>query len=94
MEYLQMSVGKTEGSTRLTYTGIRRRLEQLKIETRLKHERFESVKGECVCDGSGTGCWIVQVELLKLQKNGQFPDDQVISVMTMTENCDIHSYNY
>jgi len=43
-----MSVGKTEGSTRLTYTGLRRRLEQLKIETRLKHERFESVKGECV----------------------------------------------
>ena len=39
---------KTEGSTRLTYTGLRGGLEHLKIETRLRGERFESVKGECV----------------------------------------------
>ena len=38
----------TEGSTRLTYTGLRRGLEHLKIETRLIDERFESVMGECV----------------------------------------------
>ena len=37
---------KTEGSTRLGYT--RGGLEHLKIETRLRDERFESVKGECV----------------------------------------------
>jgi hypothetical protein len=34
---------KTEGSTRLTYTGFRGGLEHLKIETRLTDERFESV---------------------------------------------------
>ena len=31
------------------------------------------------CGGNGTGCWIVQVELLNLQKDGQFvekPDRQ------------------
>jgi hypothetical protein len=41
---------KTEGSTRLTYTGFRGgldSLEHLKIETRLIHERFASVMGEC-----------------------------------------------
>jgi hypothetical protein len=26
---------------------------------------------------SGTGCWIAQAELLKLQKSGQFPDEPV-----------------
>jgi hypothetical protein len=26
-------------------------------------------------DGNGTASWIVQVELLKVQKSGQFPDD-------------------
>jgi hypothetical protein len=36
-----------EGSTRLGYTGFRGGLEHLKIETRLKGERFESAKGEC-----------------------------------------------
>jgi hypothetical protein len=40
--------GKTEGSTRLTYTGLFGGLEHLKIETRLRGGRFESVKGECV----------------------------------------------
>jgi hypothetical protein len=39
---------KAEGSTRLTYTGFRGGLEHLKIETRLRDERFESLKGECV----------------------------------------------
>ena len=33
---------KTEGSTRLEYTGLRGGLEHLKIETRLIDERFES----------------------------------------------------
>ncbi len=39
--------GKTEGSTRLTYTGLCGGLGPLKIETRLRVERFESVMGEC-----------------------------------------------
>ena len=39
---------KTEGSIRLAYTGLRGGLEHLKIETRLRDERFERVKGECV----------------------------------------------
>ncbi len=38
---------KVEG-TRLTYSGLLGGLEHLKIETRLRGERFESVKGECV----------------------------------------------
>jgi hypothetical protein len=33
---------KSEGSTRLTYTGLRGGLEHLKIETRLIDERFAS----------------------------------------------------
>ncbi len=40
--------GKTERSTRLTYTGLRGGLEHLKIETRLIDERVVSVMGECV----------------------------------------------
>ena len=28
-------------------------------------------------DGNGTGGWIAQAELLKLQKSGQFPDESV-----------------
>ena len=40
--------GKAEGSTHLTYTGLRGGLEHLKIETRLRDERFENVMGECV----------------------------------------------
>jgi hypothetical protein len=38
------------GSTRLVYTGLLGGLEHLKsrIETRLRDERFESVKGEYV----------------------------------------------
>jgi hypothetical protein len=41
---------KTETSTRLTYTGLHGGLELLKIVTRVRGERFESVKGvsECV----------------------------------------------
>ena len=39
---------KAEGSTLLAYTGLRGRLEHLKIETTFRDERFESVKGECV----------------------------------------------
>ena len=42
---------KTEGSTRLVYTGLNGGLEHLnsllKIETRLIDERFPSVMGEC-----------------------------------------------
>jgi hypothetical protein len=36
---------KTEGYTRLTYTGLHGGLEHLKIETRLIDERFVSVMG-------------------------------------------------
>ena len=39
---------KDEGSTRLTYTGLRGGLEHLKIETRLIDEKFVSVMGKCV----------------------------------------------
>jgi len=39
---------EAEESTRLTYTGLHGGLEHLKIETRLKDERFASVMGECV----------------------------------------------
>ncbi len=39
---------KTDGSTRLTYTGLCGELEHLKIETRLIEESFECVMGECV----------------------------------------------
>ena len=41
---------KTDGSTRLTYTGLRGELEHLKIETRLIGESFECV--EAMCDPS------------------------------------------
>ena len=39
---------KTEGSTRLVYTGLGGGLGHLKTETRLRGERYESVMGECV----------------------------------------------
>jgi hypothetical protein len=39
---------KTEGSTRLTYTGLLGGLEHLKTETRVINEMFVSVMGECV----------------------------------------------
>ena len=39
---------KPEGCTRLGYTGLSGGLEPLKIDTRLRYERFESVMGECV----------------------------------------------
>ena len=40
---------KSEGSTRLGYTGLRGGLEHLKIETRLiDTERVASVMGDCV----------------------------------------------
>jgi len=39
---------KSEGSTLLSYTGLCGGLEHLKIETRLRVERFENVKGEYV----------------------------------------------
>jgi hypothetical protein len=39
---------KDEGSTLLTYTGLRGELEHLQIKTRLIDERFTSVMGECV----------------------------------------------
>ncbi len=48
-----MSVGaekiktEAEGSTLLSYTGLRGGLEHLKIETRLIDERFTSVIGVC-----------------------------------------------
>jgi hypothetical protein len=37
---------KTDGSTRLTYTGLSGELENLKIEMRLIVESFECVMGE------------------------------------------------
>ena len=39
---------KDEVSTRLVYTGLLGGLEHLKKETRLRDERSENVKGECV----------------------------------------------
>ena len=39
---------ETDGSKRLTYTGLRGDLEHLTIETRLISESFECVMGECV----------------------------------------------
>jgi hypothetical protein len=39
---------KSEGSTHFVYTGFHEGLEHLKIETSLRDESFESVKGECV----------------------------------------------
>ncbi len=39
---------KSEESTHLTYTGLLRELEHLKIKTRLIDEKFPSVMGECV----------------------------------------------
>jgi hypothetical protein len=42
-----------EGSTRLTYTGLRGELEHLNIETRLRDERFES---ECEKHSEGFFC--------------------------------------
>ena len=38
---------KTDGSTRLTYTGLHGELEHQKIETRLVGESFECVMCEC-----------------------------------------------
>ncbi len=38
---------KTEESTLLSDTGLVVELEQLKTKTRLKDEKFASVKGEC-----------------------------------------------
>jgi hypothetical protein len=40
-------MGKSEGSTRLGYTGFRGGLEHLKIETKLTDEWFPCVMGEC-----------------------------------------------
>jgi hypothetical protein len=48
MELHRRLKDKDEGSTRLTYTGLRGGLEHLKIETRIIDEKFESVLGECV----------------------------------------------
>jgi hypothetical protein len=39
---------KTERSTRLSYNRLRGGLGDLKIETRLRDERFENVMGACV----------------------------------------------
>jgi hypothetical protein len=39
---------KTEESTHLTYTGLCGGRGHLKIETKLRGDRFESVRGECV----------------------------------------------
>ncbi len=39
---------QVEGSTCLSYTGLREGLEQVKIETKLTNERFASAMGECV----------------------------------------------
>jgi hypothetical protein len=57
MEYIYMGVGvmrvieipkdKTEGFKLITYTGLYGGRGHLKIETRLRGERFESVMGDC-----------------------------------------------
>ena len=39
---------KSKESTHLTYTGLLRELEHLKITTRLIDEKFASVMGECL----------------------------------------------
>jgi hypothetical protein len=39
---------ETEGFKRLVYTGLSGGRGHLKIETRLRGERFESERGECV----------------------------------------------
>ena len=39
---------KSEGSTRLEYTGLNEGLEPLKIKMRLINERFVSVMGACM----------------------------------------------
>ena len=44
---------KTDGSKRLTYTGLRGELEHLTIETRLIGESFECVTGECDLEAIG-----------------------------------------
>jgi hypothetical protein len=44
---------KSEESTRLTYTRLCEALEHLKIEKRLRDERFESVKGVCYLEDIG-----------------------------------------
>ena len=41
---------KTEGSKRLVYTGLRGGRGELRIETGIRGERLEGVRGECVCD--------------------------------------------
>ncbi len=38
---------QTKRFTRLSYTGLVVELEHLKIKTRLRNEKFASVKGEC-----------------------------------------------
>ena len=46
-----MNVGtKVEESTRLAHTGLLGELEHLKIETRLKIDKFASVMGEYVTE--------------------------------------------
>jgi hypothetical protein len=42
MKDYKIKMSKTEGSTRLTYTGLFGGLEHLKIETRIIDERFAS----------------------------------------------------
>jgi hypothetical protein len=48
--YNERLKAKTDGSTRLPYTGLHGELEHLnpRIETRLIGESFECVMGECV----------------------------------------------
>ncbi len=44
---------RDEGSARLTYTGLCKELEHLKIEEKLIIERFASVMGECDLESIG-----------------------------------------
>ena len=46
LRYNERRKAKTDRSTHLAYTGLGGGLEHLNIETRLRGERFESVKGE------------------------------------------------
>ena len=47
MRVIEIPKDKTEGFKLITYTGLYGGRGHLKIETRLRGERFESVMGDC-----------------------------------------------
>jgi hypothetical protein len=69
---------KAEEFTRLAYTGLLGGLQHLKIKTRLIDEKIANARRRRPRGGSGSiHGQIAQAELLKLQKNGQFPVEPV-----------------